>query len=233
MDPNQDLHLEIEEEASAASAATEDPTQELHLEMEEEASAASAADPAQELQIEMEEVNSPAAAADAFAKEEKQFVNYFKLTNGYVEPSELPLATAAAPQTSQGGQANPPARRHRGFFIHNRNMTDSIWLFGNQLARLVDELPNAYKAHQKKDYSYRFDVVRAKSHLVTLEVSLYNERTLLFLKKYYKPRLPSSNEIDEGSEWLPTPAVVSLDSQNDNPQALLKFALGAHRRSQL
>jgi hypothetical protein len=178
--------------------------------------------------VEQEESLSPVQATEGFAEreEEKDPVFFFKLGNGYVEPGELSPPASADPSK----EAQPFAgRRRRGFFFHNRNLTDDIWMFGNQVARLVDELPTAFVAYSNRDYSYRFEVVKNKGQLVTLEVTLYQDRTFLFLKKYFKPRLPLSDEIDEASDWLPTPAVISLDPTKDKPLALLKFAMGAHR----
>lgn len=184
-------------------------------------------------EVEEEElVSPPLEVPDAFPAEaaEKQLQFCFKLTNGYVEPDELPPPLASSGSMGDLSQsAAAAARRRRGFYFHNRNMTESIWMFGNQVTRLIDELPNAYAAHGKNDYSYRFELAKSKNQLLTLEVTLFNGRTFLFLKKYYKPRLPSG-EIDETSDWTPTPSVISLDPQKDNPQALLKFALSAHRR---
>jgi hypothetical protein len=179
-----------------------------------------------------------AAAATAAADNAQGSVICYKLTNGYVEPFELPAGgggsgSAAAPAGGEGGGVEvPTAKRRRAFLFHNRNLTDDILLFGNQVTRLIDELPNAYAAHRNQDYSYRFELAKSKGQLVTLEVTRFNERTYLFLKKYFKPRLGSGPgaEINEASDWIPTPAVISLDTRKDNPQALLKFVLSAHRR---
>lgn len=187
----------------------------------------------QEEEAETPSIAATVEAVDPFAKE-IQPVSLFKWGNGYVEPAELPPPAATAPEAatasaySKGGETS--VRRRRGFYFHNRNLTDAIWLYGNQVTSLVDELPKAYSAYFDRDLAYRFELVKSKGQLVTLEVSLYNERIYLFMKKYFKPRLPASNEIDEASEWLPTPAVISFDPAKDKPLALLKFALGAHRQ---
>jgi hypothetical protein len=190
-------------------------------------------DPHQEDGIEIVEESPSLQAAEGFPEpEEKDSVFFFKLGNGYVEPGDLAPAasTDSADSSKEGASAPPSGRRRRGFFFHNRNLTDDIWLYGNQVTGLVDELPKAFHAYRNRDYSYRFELVKNKGQLVTLEVTLYRELTYLFLKKYFKPCLPASKEIDEASPWLPTPAVISLDPAKDKPLALLKFALGAHRQ---
>jgi len=155
----------------------------------------------------------------------------FKLANGYVELAEPPshqAAPATQPDSTQEKQA-AAGKRTRAFWFHNRQMTEEILLYGNQVASLIEELPKAYAAHQRADYSYRFELSKTKAQMITLEVVLFKDRTFLFLKKYFKP---SFNQIvDESSEWLPTRAVITLDPLKDNPQALLKFVLSAHRRA--
>jgi len=156
----------------------------------------------------------------------------FKLTHGYVEPAEL----LPARKENDSGK---PASRSRAFWFHNRNLTEAILLFGNQVTCLIDELPNAYAAYKKADFSYRRELSKAKHQLITLEVSPFNDRTNLFLKKYFKPKIPKDaapaggdqgpSQADQPPEWIPTAAVITLDPDHDNPQDLLKFVLSAHR----
>ena len=66
-------------------------------------------------------------------------------------------------------------------------------MFGNQVIRLTKELPKAYKAYQNGDSSYRYVLCEDKSNLIALEVSYYNEKNYLFLKKYFKPSPEAAN----------------------------------------
>ncbi len=93
---------------------------------------------------------------------------------------------------------------------------------------LIDELPNAYKAFEASDDSYRFTLVEKDTHLVTLEVSLYKDKTYLFLKRYFKGNNNRStyfNSTYNDNEWRPAKGVVSLDPARDNPHDMLAYAL--------
>lgn len=182
---------------------------------------------------------APDAYADAFARGGKTRSDFFTLANGYVEPAEPQPPKAAAGTEGPDQAETKGGKRSRAFWFHNRQLTDAILLYGNQVTKLVDELPNAFRAHQKNDHSYRFEISKSKSQLLTLEVVLFNERTYLFLKKYFKPSFPAGSaadgsrplmEVDEDSDWIPNRTVISFDPLKDDPQALLKFVLSAHRR---
>lgn len=177
--------------------------------------------------------SSLSAPATAAATAPSSFqADCFKLGNGYVELAEPPAASAAAQSTSGSGGEEPAEKvapkRRRAFWFHNRHLTDALLLYGNQVTHLVEVLPAAFAAYKNVDYSYNYQLAKTKGQLITLEVSPFNERTYLFLKKYFKPRV--GGEIDEESDWIPSGTVITLDPSKDDPQALLKFVLSAHRR---
>lgn len=104
------------------------------------------------------------------------------------------------------------------FDLVNRHMAKPIQLYGNQMLRLIEELPTAYEAFYSADDGYRFELVKAKDQLVTLEVSLYNNKTYLFLKKYFKPE-----DHPYGNQWVPTRSMLSFNPDSDDPDKLLDF----------
>jgi len=99
------------------------------------------------------------------------------------------------------------------FDLVNRHMAKPIQLYGNQMLRLIEELPTAYEAFYSADDGYRFELVKTKDQLVTLEVSLYNNKTYLFLKKYFKPE----------DCWVPTKSMLSFDPDADDSDKMLDF----------
>ncbi len=192
----------------------------------------------------------------------------FKLAHGYVVPSAQdgrghhPDPKQAPPEadgvgaddddhdhqdSADGDAATPMPKAVAGkhprsvpaFWFHNRRFASPILLFGNQVLRLIDELPNAYKAYRQGNHSYRYVLAQTKNQLVTLEVTSWNDRTYLFLKKYFKTRrysaYPSSSQMDSAdndddkSPWLPTRSALSLDPDQDNPNELLYFVLTSNQ----
>ena len=127
-------------------------------------------------------------------------------------------------------------KRSRGpdFAFIGSKAKHPISMFGNQVIRLTKELPKAYKAYQNGDSSYRYVLCEDKSNLIALEVSYYNEKNYLFLKKYFKPSPEAANNatflaasavVINDSPWLPTRGVVGLDPAKDKPQEMLAFVL--------
>ena len=149
----------------------------------------------------------------------------FELAYGYIyfskgksaKPTPLlddnSFSNPDAAEPSKGG-SNPSFR-----FV-GRNCQNAILLFGNQMFKLVRELRNAYKAYQRSDESYQFVVVENKTHRVTLEVSLYQDKTYLFLKRYFQNR-----DGPDPDTWLPTKGVVSLNPNQDDPAKMLRYVL--------
>jgi len=131
--------------------------------------------------------------------------------------------TPASPEDESSNQvATPeakPKKRLPVFDLVNRHMAKPIQLYSNQMLRLIEELPNAYEAFYQADVGYRFDLIRTQDQLVVLEISLYNNKTYLFLKKYFKPEEAKSS----GDAWVPTRSMLSFDPDLDDTDKMLDF----------
>ena len=197
-----------------------------------------------------------------------QVKGVFKLSYGHVhyEPcssksGSAVAAAAAAPEevleeaveALAAADANP-AKGKSGcpppFNISGKNGAPAIGLYHNQMMRLIEALPEAYEAYKASDGSYFFEVVKKSDKLITLEVSLYEGKPYLFLKRYFNlaqvkqdsvsSPIPMQLEVEggggqEGSgeaekkpTWIPTRSVVSLNPNHDHPADLMHFVLGCY-----
>ena len=147
---------------------------------------------------------------------------------GYIFHTPKNAQRQAAHSEGAKGNRGPP------FAIVGRQVCSPILLFGNQMIKLIKELPNAYQAFRDANSSYRYVLYENKSNLVALEVSYYNGKNYLFLKKYFQASaeaaanetfLASSAQEINGNPWLPTKAVVGLDPAEDKPRQMLAFVL--------
>lgn len=135
-------------------------------------------------------------------------------------------ATDTAPLPEQNGKKKARPSFH---FCSFKEGVKPIILYGNQVMHLANELPNAYKAFHQCDVNYRYVVAESKTLRVVLEVSLYKEKTYLFLKKYFKfrnlyPPGAHPDGVEEGElSWSPTRSVVSFDPCEDDPGKLLDY----------
>ena len=155
------------------------------------------------------------------------------------------LAPAAAADPAKGKSGRLPP-----FNISGKNGAPAIGLYHNQMMRLIEALPEAYEAYKASDGTYRYEVVKNSDKLITLEVSLYEGKPYLFLKRYFNlaqvkqdsvsSPIPMQLEVEggggqEGSgeaekkpTWIPTRSVVSLNPNHDHPADLMHFVLGCY-----
>ena len=196
-----------------------------------------------------------------------QVKGVFKLSYGHVhyEPSSSKSGSAvaaAAPEEvleevaveALAPAAANPAKGKSGrlppFNISGKNGAPAIGLYHNQMMRLIEALPEAYEAYKASDGTYRYEVVKNSDKLITLEVSLYEGKPYLFLKRYFNlaqvkqdsvsSPIPMQLEVEggggqEGSgeaekkpTWIPTRSVVSLNPNHDHPADLMHFVLGCY-----
>ena len=153
-------------------------------------------------------------------------LNAHYLKNGFIRFSKtFPVSKNQLPVNPDEAKKSGPV-----FGFVNKNLTKPIYLFGNQVVRLIKELPTAYLALQKADLCYRSVVCENKDNLVTLEVNQWKGKTYLALKKYFKASkearasLTVNQEIDENA-WIPTKSSLSLDPVEDDPNAMLEFVM--------
>jgi hypothetical protein len=180
----------------------------------------------------------------------------FRLAYGYICPADpdskkdkasaaapsplLPLSTVPGGEEREEGEdalasaAVKKSNRSQAFWFHSRRLQDPILLYGNQVARLIDELPAAYAAVEKKQQDYVFLLSESQFNKITLEVSLYRDKYYLFLKKYFKGTPghrrsnPSAVAADRAT-WLALSA-VGFDPVKDDPEAILDFVLSIRQR---
>ena len=153
------------------------------------------------------------------------------------------LAPAAAANPAKGKSGRLPP-----FNISGKNGAPAIGLYHNQMMRLIEALPEAYEAYKASDGSYFFEVVKKSDKLITLDVSLYEGKPYLFLKRYFNlaqvkqdsvsSPIPMQLEVEGGGgqggsgeaekkpTWIPTRSVVSLNPNHDHPAELMHFVLG-------
>ena len=155
------------------------------------------------------------------------------------------LAPAAAANPAKGKSGRLPP-----FNISGKNGAPAIGLYHNQMMRLIEALPEAYEAYKASDGTYRYEVVKNSDKLITLEVSLYEGKPYLFLKRYFNlaqvkqdsvsSPIPMQLEVEGGGgqagsgeaekkpTWIPTRSVVSLNPNHDHPADLMHFVLGCY-----
>lgn len=164
----------------------------------------------------------------------------FRLAYGYICP-----ANPDSKKDKDCAQGEPALEikkpnRSQAFWFHNRRIHDPILLYGNQVVRLIDELPNAYAAVKNQQQDYLFLLSESKSNKITLEVSAYRDKYYLFLKKYFKgiPGHGHRHSFASGVKpvldnkawtWLPSTA-VGLDPFKDDPEAILDYVLSIRQR---
>ena len=121
------------------------------------------------------------------------------------------------------------------FFLHNNKLVDKpIVLFHQGMVAIVRALPQAYEIYDQQvinmaeaagqpvsEVIYNIIIASSKVMQVKLEVSVYQEKLYIFLKK-------SSWAEDEGI-WRPCRGSILLNRHQDDCNALLKFALSAHK----
>jgi hypothetical protein len=122
-------------------------------------------------------------------------------------------------------------------FYNKKFLSKGLPLYGSQVNKLMEVLPEAYHAYQLLgDTSYKEIISENKTQLLVLEINpvVVNNKgdnsnntnistqLVLSLKKYYKPE---DKADDEDQDWLPTSNSVPFDPELDNPDALLEYIL--------
>ncbi len=127
------------------------------------------------------------------------------------------------------------------FYLHNNKLADRpILLFPGGMVKLVRALPKAYEIYDEQvlirakaaeaggakvadQVIYSINIATTKVLQINLEISVYKEKLYIFLKK-------SSWAEKEGGIWRPCRVNVLLDCYQDDPEALLQFAVSAHHK---
>ena len=152
-------------------------------------------------------------------------VKFHQLKNGFVKMEQLDETTGLR------------------FYLHNNKLADKpILLFPGGMVKLVQALPKAYEIYDEQalirakvaesdeapavvddEVIYSVNIATTKVLQINLEISVYKGKLYIFLKK-------SSWAEEEGGIWRPYHGNVLLDRYQDNPKALLQFALSAHHK---
>jgi hypothetical protein len=128
------------------------------------------------------------------------------------------------------------------FYLHNNKLADKpILLFPGGMVKLVRALPKAYEIYDEQvlirakaaeaggakvadQVIYSVNIATTKVLQINLEISVYKEKLYIFLKK--------SSWAEEEGIWRPCRGTLLLDRYQDDPEALLSFALSAHAQHQ-
>ena len=161
--------------------------------------------------------NEPASEEHGQPKDgAKEIPAIFNLANGFVE------FTRIKGDMTEGGKKE----RDFGYFsFFNHNMATPLRLYCKQMHTLVQNLPEAYYALDKGDTSYCLVVSLNKGQRITLEVSAYNDKHYLFLKKCFKPK---DKADDPEQDWIHTRSSLLFDPEKDDPMDLHKFVLSCY-----
>ena len=129
------------------------------------------------------------------------------------------------------------------FYLHSNKLVDKpILLFPNGMVKLIRALPEVYEIYDQQsliraemiesdggdeaalaaedEVIYSLNIVTTKVLQINLEISLFKGKIYIFVKK-------SSWDEKEGI-WRPCRGTFSLDRYQDDPEALLSFALSTH-----
>jgi hypothetical protein len=126
------------------------------------------------------------------------------------------------------------------FYLYNNKLADKpILLFPQGMVALIRALRKAYEIYDDQVLSqaeaadagevsviavgvvYSAVIATLKVVQIKLEVSVYEEKLYIFLKK--------SSWSEEEGLWRPCRGALLLDRHQDDVEALLKFALSAHK----
>jgi hypothetical protein len=108
------------------------------------------------------------------------------------------------------------------FLIYNSSGSRPIQLYRREILELIRQLPKAYQALETRDASFSTEIATNKTQRIILEVSLYNDKGYLFLKKMFKP-VDKANDPDQ--EWTYTKSNVSFNPEKDDAEEMLRFVL--------
>ncbi len=122
------------------------------------------------------------------------------------------------------------------FFWHNKLADKPILLFPQGMVKEVRALPKAYEIYDEQvliwakaaggteavdEVIYSINIATSKVLQISLEISVYKEKLYIFLKK--------SSWAEEEGIYRPCRGTILLDCYQDDPDALLQFALSAHK----
>ena len=131
------------------------------------------------------------------------------------------------------------------FYLHSNKLVDKpILLFPNGMVKLIRALPEVYEIYDQQsliraemiesdggdkgalaaedEVIYSLNIVTTKVLQINLEISLFKVKIYIFVKK------SSWDEKEEGGIWRPCHGTLPLDRYQDDPEALLSFALSTH-----
>jgi hypothetical protein len=128
------------------------------------------------------------------------------------------------------------------FYLHSNKLVDKpILLFPNGMVKLIRALPEFFEIYDQQsliraemidggddeaalaaedEVVYSLNIVTTRVLQINLEISLFKGKIYIFVKK-------SSWDEKEGI-WRPCRGTFSLDRYQDDPEALLSFALSTH-----
>ena len=129
------------------------------------------------------------------------------------------------------------------FYLHSNKLVDKpILLFPSGMVKLIRALPEVYEIYDQQsliraemiesdggdkgalaaedEVIYSLNIVTTKVLQINLEISLFKGKIYIFVKK-------SSWDEKEGI-WRPCRGTLPLDRYQDDPEALLSFALSTH-----
>ena len=129
------------------------------------------------------------------------------------------------------------------FYLHSNKLVDKpILLFPNGMVKLIRALPEFYEIYDQQsliraemiesdggdeaalaaedEVIYSLNIVTTRVLQINLEISLFKGKIYIFVKK-------SSWDEKEGI-WRPCRGTLPLDRYQDDPEALLSFALSTH-----
>ena len=153
-------------------------------------------------------------------------VKIHQLKNGFVKMEQLDETTGLR------------------FYLHSNKLADKpILLFPGGMVKLVQALPKAYEIYDElalirakvaesdgaeavvdDEVIYSVNIATSKVLQINLEISVYKGKLYIFLKK-------SNWAEEEGGIWRLCRGNVLLDRYQDDPEALLQFALSvAHQK---
>jgi len=112
-------------------------------------------------------------------------------------------------------------------FTNKHLLGRAFQLYGSQVSKLVDLLPEAYEALLEGDASFQAIVSETRTQRLTLEVNRSSYTSdhytlMVVLKKYYKPDHLAD---DEEQDWLRTSAQIQFEPEQDDPDELLDYML--------
>jgi hypothetical protein len=118
------------------------------------------------------------------------------------------------------------------FYLHNNKLCNKpILLFLQGILALICALPKAYEMYDKhlatpvNKVIYCVTIASSKMMQIKLEISVYQEKLYIFLKKF---SLQQDAQEEEGM-LQPCRGSILFDCTQDHPNDLLQFVLSDHK----